>query len=49
MTLEEELAVWKQAWREQRERADSNYRAWRTTVIALLLTNLVWTLEYLWK
>jgi hypothetical protein len=48
MTREQEIAVWKQALWEQRERADSLFRAWLTTVVVLLLTNLYWIVR-LWK
>jgi len=48
MTHEEEVAVWKQAFLEQKARADSNFRAWLVMAIAFAVSNLFW-LDWAWR
>ena len=42
MTHEQEIAVWKQAFLEQKARADGLFRAWQTMVVIATVTNLGW-------
>jgi hypothetical protein len=49
LTSAQESAVLKQAFLEQKMRADSNLRAWVAAMVLLVATNLGWIAWVIWK